>query len=70
MLRLVGVLGTVMRGKRRNANPVLTPLPTGRMSARTRLEFDKGNRLDWDAIRRGLDEVLAQSGESEARPRP
>jgi hypothetical protein len=70
MLRFVGVLGTVMRAKRRNANPVLTPLPIGRISARTRLEFDKGNRLDWEAIRRGLDEVLAQSGESEARLGP
>jgi len=70
MLRLVGVLGGVMRAKWRNANPVLTALPTGRMSARTQLEFDKGNRLDWEAIRRGLDEVLAQSGESEARPSP
>ena len=70
MLRLVGVLGTVMRGKRRNANPVLTPLPIGRMSAQTRLELDKGNGLDWEAIRRGLDDILAQSGESAARPSP
>jgi hypothetical protein len=70
MLRLVGVLGGVMRANWRNANPVITALPTGRMSARTRQEFDKGNRLDWEAIRRGLDEVLEQSGETEARPSP
>jgi len=68
MLRLVGVLGTVMRGKRRNTSPVLISLPIGRMSAQTRLEFDKANRLDWEAIRRGLDDILAQSGESAARP--
>jgi len=70
MLRLVGVLGSAMRTKRRIANTVLTTLPTRRMSARARLEFDKGNRLDWEAIRTGLDEVLAQRGETEARPSP
>jgi hypothetical protein len=70
MLRLVRDLGSAMRAKRPNANPILTRRPTERMSALARLEFDKGNRLDWDAIRRGLDEVLAQSGESEARPSP
>jgi len=37
MLRIVGVLGIAMRRKRRNANPVLTPLPIGRMSALRRL---------------------------------
>lgn len=70
MLRLAGIFGSAIRVQRRNANPLLTSLPIVRMSPLTRLEFDKGNRLDWEAIWRGLDDVLAQSRESDAQPSP
>ena len=65
MIKVVRMLDRLRGGHEHKTNSA--EIMTERVSGRPSLEFEQRKQLDWEAIGKGLDDVLAQRGESKAR---
>ncbi len=60
MFKITGMLTRFMSAKRNPTEKYLAEIGSGHVSDRTRREFDAWQRDGWEAIQRGLDELVAQ----------